>query len=87
MDRPSVWPPETLPRTKRMGGMGVLVLHKYYEIIVLQQILDWYHGVTPKLCVPLEKFLSGQNLARVPWVPREHRGVVRIYLTCYYTRP
>lgn len=65
----------TIQRPKARGGMGVPMIRKYYEAIALQRILDWYHNVSLKLWVPLDKFLAGRNLSHAPWVPRENRGL------------
>lgn len=60
---------------KRVEGIGVPTLRKYYEAIALQRILDWYHSVSTKLWVPLEKLLAGRNLSHASWLPREGRGL------------
>lgn len=65
----------TLQCSKQMGSMVVPVIRKYYEAIILQQILERHHGVSAKLWIPLEKFQVGQNLARAPWVLRERQGL------------
>lgn len=48
----------TLQCLKRLGGLAVSSLRKYYEEIALQWILDWHHHVNTKLCVSPEKFLT-----------------------------
>lgn len=64
----------TLQSPEQEGGMDVPVIYTYYAAITLQRI-DWFHNVTIKSWVPLEKFLAGCNLAPAPWLPRECHGL------------
>lgn len=60
----------TLQRPKRLGGLGVPDIRKYYEVITLKRILDWQHGVSTKAWVSFEKFLAGRNLFHAHGYPR-----------------
>lgn len=64
-----------LQRSKRIGGLDVHSICKYYEVTALQRILDWHYSVSTKLWVSLEKFLAGHNLFHAPRLPWQHKGL------------
>lgn len=66
----------TLQCSKRMGGMGVSVIRKYYEAVALQQILDWHHGVIDQVVGSSGKIPGGPESGSCAMGAQRALGVI-----------
>uniref|UniRef100_A0A8C5QG16 Reverse transcriptase domain-containing protein n=1 Tax=Leptobrachium leishanense TaxID=445787 RepID=A0A8C5QG16_9ANUR len=58
----------TTPRS--MGGMSMPHIWHYYCATHMQRLVEWGKNTSPKLWVGIEKRFAGDNLAVLPWMPR-----------------
>lgn len=65
-----------LSRDKAQGGGGGLTapdIERYYNVIILAQIIEWANAKSKKIWVNIESTLSGAQLNKNVWVPSTYR--------------